>query len=70
MRSRNLLTGILLGIGSSAGALLFRRRAARKRERVDLYFADGTIVSVTEGSANADRLLQHAREALGSVGTS
>ena len=65
MRTRNLFTGMLLGIGSAAGAVLFRRRAARKRERVDLYFVDGSIVSVAEGSRGADRLLQHARNALG-----
>jgi hypothetical protein len=64
MRSRSLFTGILLGIGSALGAVLFRRQAARKRERVDLYFGDGTIISVTEGSREADRLLQHARDAL------
>jgi hypothetical protein len=69
MRSRSLFTGILLGIGSGFGAVLFRRRAARRRERVDLYFADGTIVSVTEGSHEADRLLQHARDALGAAGS-
>jgi hypothetical protein len=67
MRTRNLLTGVLLGVGSAVGAVLFRRRAARKRERVDLYFADGTIVSVAEGSHDADLLLQHARSALGAA---
>jgi hypothetical protein len=58
---------MLLGVGSAAGAVLFRRRAARRRERVDLYFVDGTIVSVAEGARNADRLLQHARDALGAA---
>src|SRR5438309_362998 len=43
------------------------RRAARKRERVDLYFVDGTIISVAEGSRGSDRLLQHARTALGAT---
>lgn len=64
MRTRSLLTGILLGIGSGIGAVLFRRRNARRRERVDLYFEDGTIVSVAEGAGEAERLLRHAREAL------
>ena len=42
MRSRNVLTGVLLGAGSLAGTLLFRRRLARQRERVDVYFGDDT----------------------------
>jgi hypothetical protein len=36
MRSRNVLTGVLLGAGSAAGTLLLRRRLARRRERVEL----------------------------------
>ena len=48
MRSRNVLTGMLLGAGSVAGTLLFRRRLARQRERVDVYFGDGSMVSLTK----------------------
>src|SRR5437667_158734 len=48
MRSRNVLTGMLLGAGSVAGTLLFRRRLARQRERVDLYFGTGPMVSLTK----------------------
>ena len=64
MRSRSFLTGFLLAAGSAAGTVLYRRRAARRRERVELYFGDGSMVSLTEGSAEADRLLGHARELL------
>jgi hypothetical protein len=64
MRSRSFLTGLLLAAGSAAGTVLYRRRAARRRERVELYFGDGSMVSLTEGSAEADRLLGHARELL------
>ncbi len=64
MRSRSFLTGLLLAAGSAAGTVLYRRRAARCRERVELYFGDGSMVSLTEGSAEADRLLGHARELL------
>ena len=67
MRSRSFLTGVLLAIASAVGALLFRRRAARRRERVELYFGDGTMVSLTDGSPGADRLLAHARELLASA---
>jgi hypothetical protein len=59
MRSRNVLTGVLLG----AGTLLFRRRLARRRERVDVYFGDGTMVSVTRADEAAP-FLRQAREIL------
>jgi hypothetical protein len=64
MRSRSFLTGFALAAGSAVGTVLYRRRAARRRERVDLYFGDGSMVSLVEGSPGADRLLAHARELL------
>jgi hypothetical protein len=69
MRSRSFLTGFLLAAGSAAGTVLYRRRAARRRERVELYFGDGSMVSLTEGSPEADRLLVHARELLAAART-
>jgi hypothetical protein len=62
------LTGILLAAGSVAGSVLWRRRAARRRERVDLYFEDGSMVSLVEGSAAAQRLLPIARDVLRTAG--
>jgi hypothetical protein len=64
MARRKVVTGVLLAAGSVAGSVLLRRRAARRVERVDLYAADGTMVSLAEGSADADRLLPIAREIL------
>jgi hypothetical protein len=64
MRSRSVLTGALLGTGSIVGGLLFRRRLARRRERVDVYFGDGSMVSFVEGSPEAEMLIPVAREAL------
>jgi hypothetical protein len=64
MRSRSFLTGFLLAAGSAVGTVLYRRRAARRRERVDLYFGDGSMVSLSEHAPGADRLLAHARELL------
>jgi hypothetical protein len=66
MRARNLLTGALLGAGSLAGTLLLRRRQARRRERVDVYFGDGSMVSLTKADdagpflARAQRILDLA----------
>jgi len=64
MRGRSFLTGTLLAVGSAAAAIVFRRRAARQRERAELYFADGTMVSLSDGSPGAEQLLAHARELL------
>jgi hypothetical protein len=53
---------MLLTLGSLAGSVLYRRRAARHRERVDLYAEDGSMASVTNGAPEAARLLSLARE--------
>jgi hypothetical protein len=51
------LIGTLLGIG------LFNR-FARKEQRVDLYFEDGSMVSLAGGSPEASLVIPYAREAL------
>ena len=55
---------MLLAAGSLAGSVLYRRRAARRRERVDLYADDGSMVSISEGTPDAERLLPLARNLL------
>jgi hypothetical protein len=63
MRRRLLaLAGVLTG--AVAGLLYLRRGASRRRERVDLYFADGSMVSLSDGSPDAERLLTLGRDAL------
>jgi hypothetical protein len=49
--------------GMVAGAAFIRRQAAQ-RDRVDLYYADGSMLSLTNGAPGADRLLPLAREIL------
>jgi hypothetical protein len=61
---RRFLTVLGFGTGALAGTVLFRRTLARRRERVDVYFDDGSMVSFVEGSTEADGLLPVAREAL------
>jgi len=63
-RSSRVVTGMLLAAGSVAGSLLVRRRAARRRERVDLYAEDGSMLSLADGTPEAERLLGLARELL------
>jgi hypothetical protein len=64
MPPRKLVTGVLLAAGSLAGSVLVRRRAARRKERVDLYAEDGSMHSFGEGTVEANRLLPIAHELL------
>ena len=64
MRRRKVLAGFLLAVGSLAGTILYRRRFARRRDRVDVYFEDGSMLSLTEGSAEAATALPLARRIL------
>jgi hypothetical protein len=66
MPPRKVVTGLLLAAGSLAGSVLVRRRAARKRERIDLYAEDGSMVSFADDSVEGTRLLPIARELFGS----
>jgi hypothetical protein len=64
MARPRLLTGMLLAAGSFGASVFYRRRAARRRERVDLYYDDGSMVSLPEGSPGAERLLPIAHDVL------
>jgi hypothetical protein len=64
MKARNLASGFLLAAGSAAAAVAFRRRSARRRARIEVYLADGSLISLVEGQPGTDRLLGHARELL------
>jgi hypothetical protein len=64
MPPRKVVTGFLLAAGSLAGSVLVRRRAARRRERVDLYAENGSMHSFAEGSPEAATLLPLAHDLL------
>jgi hypothetical protein len=55
----------ILGIagGVLIGAAFIRRHAAQA-EHADLYFEDGSMLSLADGSPGADRLLPLARQVL------
>jgi hypothetical protein len=55
------------GTGIFAGSVAFRRSFSRRRDRVDVYFGDGSMVSFAEGSPEIDQLIPVAREALAAV---
>ena len=57
-----LLTGLVLAGGSVAGSILVRRRAARRREHVDVYIQDGSMLSLSQDAPEAPRILSIARE--------
>jgi len=56
----------LLGFASGllAGTVLYRRTIARRRERVDVYFDDGTMLTLVDGSPESVDALTIARAAL------
>ena len=58
-RSAAAILGVLGGM--VAGAALIRRQSVH-RERADLYFEDGSMLSLTDGSPGAERLLPLARQ--------
>lgn len=61
MLRRKVVTGTLLALGSLLGTIAFRRRHAGRRERVDVYFEDGSMVSIADGSPEASTVLPLAR---------
>jgi hypothetical protein len=55
----------ILGLvgGMLAGAAFIRRQGGR-RERADLYFEDGSMLSLSNGSPGAERLIPLAQEVI------
>jgi len=54
----------MLVAGSVAGSVLYRRRAARRLERVEFYAGDGSMLSLLEGTEDFDRVLSLTRDVL------
>jgi len=60
---RSIAAALGVAGGMLAGAAFIRRQSA-SRERADLYFEDGSMLSLTNGSPGAERLLPLAREVI------
>jgi hypothetical protein len=59
---RRLLSFLALLGGALAGFALLRRAGTRHHDRIDLYYDDGSLVSLNE--IEGARLLELAKEAL------
>ena len=56
---------VALGLAAAGGAaVLLRRRRAARQDRVELYYADGSSISLEDGAPETERIVSLAREAL------
>jgi hypothetical protein len=69
MPRRKRIAGAALVAGSLAGVVALRRRSSRRRDRVDVYFEDGSMVSLADGAPEASTVLPLARRVLETAGT-
>jgi hypothetical protein len=64
MRARSLVAAVGLAAGAVAAGAYWLRHTGAPREHVDIYFADGSMVSFVPGTAEGDKLLPIARRVL------
>jgi len=65
VRALRRLFGFLMLVGVAlAGMVVYRRRFAARRESIELYYEDGSLVSLDEGSDGASLLLPLAHDVL------
>jgi hypothetical protein len=58
--------GLLAAATTAAGAIvLLRRRSSTTAARADLYFADGSMLSLDDEAPEIDGLMRAARAAMG-----
>jgi hypothetical protein len=67
VRRGRILTAIVLAAASYGASKVWRKRAARNPEHIDLYFEDGSMLSFPGDSEEGDRLLPLARQVLSSA---
>jgi hypothetical protein len=65
---RRLLTLAGFASGAIAGTAAYRRWFGGNRERLDVYFDDGSFVTYESGSSEAARLLPLAQQVLTAAG--
>jgi hypothetical protein len=58
--------GLLVAAAAAGGAIvLLRRRSSTTAARADLYFADGSMLSLDDEAPEIDGLMRAARAAMG-----
>jgi hypothetical protein len=67
---RRLFGLLVLAAAAVGAAVVVRRRVAGPRERVELYYDDGSMTSLEAGTPDAERLLGFARDALAAARSS
>ncbi len=61
---RRILGLLGFATGVFGATVVLRRQLGRRRDRVEVYFDDGSMISYVEGSVEAEALLGPARDAL------
>jgi hypothetical protein len=61
---RKLLGLLGFATGILGASVVLRRRLGKRRDRVEVYFGDGSMISYVDGSPEALSLLPAARDAL------
>ncbi len=61
---RRLLALVGFAAGALAGSVVLRRQFGKRRDRVEVYFDDGAMITYTDGAPEAATLLDAARDAL------
>ena len=61
---RRSIAALLGVVGCMLAGAAFIRRQTAHRERADLYYEDGSMLSLTNGSPGADRLLPLGRDVI------
>jgi hypothetical protein len=62
--ARRRAAALALAAASVAGTVVMRRRRRRNQARADLYFEDGSMLSLAGDSAEADALMRAAATVL------
>ena len=56
-----------LALVAAGSVAFFMRKRKRRRERIDLYYDDGSMVSLEPGTVGAGRVAPYASDALRAV---
>jgi hypothetical protein len=62
--ARRKLAALALATGSVVGTVVFRRRHRQHQTRVDLYFEDGSMLSLADDTPEAAEIVTLANDVL------